>query len=255
MSKALACGHAAEVGVTGAVLAEMGFEGNDDVFQSSRGILASWSDDPDTQALFEGLGERFEIEETNLKRYSAGYPIQAPVHGLLGALHEHGIDVGQLERVEVELASHALSIVSDRQMSSISLIDMLVTALLRGNLSFHDVHPPPVHEASEAEDLRRLITISASELLDAQDLDSRQAIVTMTTTAGRVLRLPAVTAPWDHRTPPTWGDVEGKFRTSLEGIISDDRADSIVGSLAHLEELESLSKLFGAATNHDRSIR
>lgn len=242
MSKALACGHAAEVGVTAAVLARMGFEGNDDVFESQNGILACWSQDRDVFSLVEGLGERYEILETNLKRYSAGYPIQAPVYGLLTALRDNGLRVDELREIKVELASHALGIVSDRSMKSISLRDMLVVALLEGDLSFQLVHSTRVLGGASASSARSLITIGPSALLDDLNPDSRQAIVTLSTIDGRTIQTSPVSAPWDHSTPPMWSDVARKFRTSLPEM-SEENMDAIIDYVGRLDELPSIAPL------------
>src|SRR4051794_11841496 len=75
-------GMPATCGVTAASMVAYGFTGVDDVFAGERNFFEAFAPQPDPSRLIEGLGERFEIMSTNIKKWSVGSPAQSA----LGAL-------------------------------------------------------------------------------------------------------------------------------------------------------------------------
>src|SRR5437879_2675990 len=76
-------GMPARNGVTAATMVAHGFTGVDDVFSGERNFFAAYGRDPNPGELVRELGSTFEIMNTNIKRWSVGSPIQAPLDALL----------------------------------------------------------------------------------------------------------------------------------------------------------------------------
>jgi 2-methylcitrate dehydratase PrpD len=54
----------------------------DDVLSGSDNFFAAYGPQADPNGLIEGLGTRFEVERTNIKKWMVGSPIQAPLDAL-----------------------------------------------------------------------------------------------------------------------------------------------------------------------------
>ena len=71
-------GMPARNGVAAATMVASGFTGVDDVFSGERSFFVAYGRKPDTAMLVRDLGVKYEIMNTNIKRWSVGSPIQAP---------------------------------------------------------------------------------------------------------------------------------------------------------------------------------
>ena len=76
-------GMPARNGVSAAAMVAHGLSGVDDVFSGERSFFVAYGRDPKPEVLVEGLGESYEILRTNIKRWSVGSPIQAPLDCLV----------------------------------------------------------------------------------------------------------------------------------------------------------------------------
>ena len=81
-------GMPARNGVTAATMVAQGFSGVDDVFSGERNFFVAHKAPSHPEALVRGLGESYEILRTNIKRWSVGSPIQAPLDSLLDLMQE-----------------------------------------------------------------------------------------------------------------------------------------------------------------------
>jgi 2-methylcitrate dehydratase PrpD len=66
-----------------------GFTGVDDVFAGERNFFVAYGRKPDPTILTRKLGVDYEIMNTNIKRWSVGSPIQAPLDSLMDLIREH----------------------------------------------------------------------------------------------------------------------------------------------------------------------
>src|SRR3972149_6439004 len=83
-------GMPARNGVTGASMVAHGFTGVDDAFSGERNFFAAYGRAPKPAELTRDLGSTYAIMHTNIKRWSVGSPIQAPLDALLDLMREHG---------------------------------------------------------------------------------------------------------------------------------------------------------------------
>ena len=83
-------GKPAAGGVTAAFLVQSGWTGVDDVFSGPDNFFealaprANGAIKADPTMLVEKLGERYEITQTNIKKWTVGSPIQAPLDAIEG---------------------------------------------------------------------------------------------------------------------------------------------------------------------------
>ena len=84
-------GMPARNGVAAAAMVAHGFTAVEDVFAGERNFFVAYGRAPDPAVLVRGLGETYEIMHTNIKRWSVGSPIQAPLDSLAELIRSHRV--------------------------------------------------------------------------------------------------------------------------------------------------------------------
>ena len=83
-------GMPARNGAAAATMVASGMTGIDDVFSGERSLFHAFSStNANPELLTRGLGETYEIVNTNIKRWTVGSPIQAPLDSLSTLIKEH----------------------------------------------------------------------------------------------------------------------------------------------------------------------
>lgn len=82
-------GMPAHNGVQAALMVKSGFSGVDDVFSGENNFLATYSPDGNASELARGLGRDYEIMRCGIKCWSAGGPVQGPLHVLQDLIDQH----------------------------------------------------------------------------------------------------------------------------------------------------------------------
>ena len=95
-----------------------GFTGVDDVFAGERNFFVAYGRKPDPTILTRKLGVDYEITNTNIKRWSVGSPIQAPLDSLMDLIREHAIKADDVQRIVVRVAHQGANTVDNRVMSA-----------------------------------------------------------------------------------------------------------------------------------------
>ena len=120
-------------GVTSALLVQSGFTGVDDAFSGENNYFESFGPGVNPGLLIEELGSRYEIQHTDIKKYSVGAPIQAPLDALLILRERHGLRAADVEAVTAHVPDDRVLIVRDRDMPDVDLRHVLAVALIDGS--------------------------------------------------------------------------------------------------------------------------
>ena len=97
-------------------LVHLGATGVDDVLSGSRQRSVDHSANGAPTRLVDGVGERYEVLRTNIKTWSVGSPIQAPL-GALQLLFKHQpFDADHESQVTVRCAASEAALVNNREM-------------------------------------------------------------------------------------------------------------------------------------------
>jgi 2-methylcitrate dehydratase PrpD len=248
LTKAMTHGQSAYAGVTGALLASFGLEGNERILEAEHGIMDLWwTKRADIDEVTARLGEYYSITDTAFKYYSAGYPIHAPLYGALTLMRTHGIKTDQITRVRVGMGTQSAGIVDSRDTPSISLQAMLSLGMALGKLHYEDAHDEKALERADVQRLRGVIEIVRDADMDRRSPSTRAAWVEIATADGRTVKAPEQLAPghWELGGAP-WPDVEEKFTALVERRLGQKASRHIIELVRELENLTELSEL-GAA--------
>ena len=136
-------GFPARNGVTAAVLIQLGGTGVDDILAGSDNFLLAFAPNAKPEGLTDKLGERFEVSRTNIKKWTVGSPIQAPLDGLDAIRKKRSFEAADVRKLVVRLASSDANTVNNREMPDICLQHMMAVMLLDKTASFAAAHDKP----------------------------------------------------------------------------------------------------------------
>jgi len=92
-------------GLMAATLAEQGFRSADDILTNpDGGLLSTYSDGGRPDALTDGLGERWDLQDIALRRWPAASLLQTMITSLLALSDQHDIDAKEIAEVRVALS-------------------------------------------------------------------------------------------------------------------------------------------------------
>jgi 2-methylcitrate dehydratase PrpD len=221
MSKALfTAGNAAFAGVTGAVLASMGFEATEDILQGQGGIVSAWAQPGRTGELVRGL---FAVMGANSQLDAAGYPIHSAIEAALSLKTRHAIDVANIVRIQARLPEYPASVVNDRGMPTISLQHMVSVALVAGGHGYDDSHSAALLSHGDVLRLKNVVELTGDP--DFEVSQPRGAVVTLHLADGTTLE-ERVENPKGHRfrDPQTgWTESTEKWGSLLTSRIGEHR--------------------------------
>ena len=235
-------GMPARNGVMAALLVQSGFTGMRDVFQGERNFLEAYSPSPDSQELVRELGSRYEIMLTSIKKFPAGFPIQAAADALLLIMQRHGIRSQDVLRVAARLPEDGARTVNDRSMADINLQYVLAVILLDGRLTFAAAHDYGRMREREVLKMKARIRLEVDEELTRAALPA-QAIVELTTRDGRTLKEHVVSFRGAAENPMTTEEAEEKARGLMAPVLGSERVEKLLESMRGLESLTNLSAL------------
>jgi 2-methylcitrate dehydratase PrpD len=237
-------------GVAAATMVAHGFTGVDDVFSGERNFFQAYGAQPDPGKLADGLGERFEILGTNIKKWSAGSPAQSAIDALLHLMETKGVSAGSIKAITVRLPTGSDRTVDRTPAPDVNVQHLLAMLLIDGTLTFRSIHDHDRMRDPKILALRAKIQVVPSdELLHARP--RRQAIVEVETRDGarHTHRIVAVRGTADN--PMERAEVEAKAYDLMGGVLGRKRTERLIEAirdLAAVKDMARLRPLWQAAT-------
>jgi 2-methylcitrate dehydratase PrpD len=235
-------GMPARNGVAAAAMVAHGFTGVEDVFAGERSFFVAYGRKPDPAALVRGLGETYEVMNTNIKRWSVGSPIQAPLDSLADLIEKHQLKAEDVERLVVRVAHQGANTVDDRNMPDICMQHMGAVMLLDGGVSFRSSHDERRMRSPKVLALRRRIELVGDDAL-TQAMPSRQGVVEIKLRDGRELRHHTKAVRGTAENPMARAEVDAKGYDLMAPVIGSRRARKLCDALWRLEEIDDVRKL------------
>jgi 2-methylcitrate dehydratase PrpD len=235
-------GMPARNGVAAATMVAHGFSGVDDVFAGERNFFVAYGRAPDPAALTHGLGVDYEIMNTNIKRWSVGSPIQAPLDSLRDLIREHQIKAGDVERVVVRVAHQGANTVDNRAMPDICMQHMCAVMLIDGKVTFVSAHDEKRMRDRKVLALRSRIELRGDDALSAA-MPSRQGIVEITSRGGREFKHHTKAVRGSAENPMTRSEVDEKCYDLIAPVIGSTRARKLCDAVWRLEKVRDVRSL------------
>jgi 2-methylcitrate dehydratase PrpD len=235
-------GMPARNGVAAASMVAHGFSGVEDVFSGERSFFVAYGRSPTPEVLVQRLGEDYEILRTNIKRWSVGSPIQAPLDALSLLIKEHGLRADQVEKVVVRVAHQGANTTDNRNMPDICMQHMCAVMLLDGTVSFRSAHDEKRMRQPKVLELRKKILLQGDDAL-TRSMPSRQGIVEITLRDGRTLRNHVSAVRGTAENPMSRAEVDAKSYDLIAPVLGKARARKLCETVWNLEELSDVRRL------------
>jgi 2-methylcitrate dehydratase PrpD len=235
-------GMPARNGVTAATMVAAGFTGVDDVFSGERNFLDAYAPEPDPAQLADGLGERFEILATNIKKWPVGSPAQAALDALTVLMRDQNVVLADIETMEVQLPGRSARTVDNAPMPNLNVQHLMAMLLIDGTLSFDSIHDEKRMQDVAILALRRKIAVLASEEL-ANAMPRRQAIVSAKTRDGRNLYQRTIAVRGTADNPMTQEEIEAKALDLIAPVLGVHHGDAIIRVMRTLETMPDVAAL------------
>jgi 2-methylcitrate dehydratase PrpD len=235
-------GMPARNGVAAATMVASGFTGVEDVFAGERNFFVAYGRKPNPTLLTRGLGTVFEIMNTNIKRWSVGSPIQAPLDSLHALIAEHRVKAQDIEKVVVRVAHQGANTVDNRDMPDICMQHICAVMLIDGKLTFASSHDERRMRDRKVLALRRRIELFGDDALSAA-MPSRQGIVELRLRDGRELRHHTSAVSGTAEKPMTRAEVDEKSYDLIAPVIGKARARKLCDAVWKLEKVRDLRAL------------
>jgi 2-methylcitrate dehydratase PrpD len=133
-------GFPARNGVTTALLIQLGATGVDNIFFGSDNFFDAFGPQANPEGLIDKLGIFYQIANTNIKRWTVGSPVQAPLDALQYLMQQHPFKVSDVRKVIVTEATDEARTVNNREIPNICLQHLVALMMVKGTVSFQDSH-------------------------------------------------------------------------------------------------------------------
>jgi 2-methylcitrate dehydratase PrpD len=235
-------GMPARNGVTAALLVQAGGTGVDDVLSGADNFFQAFKPLNDPSMVIEALGERYEVMRTDIKKWTVGSPVQAPLDALSTLMQRHRFNGDAVQKVVVTVGAREASVVNARELADISAQHLLAVMLVDGTVTFKSSH-----DASRMSDpavLRQRAKISLVGDVELEKLLPRRVgIVEVTLSDGRNLSERVETVRGTAGNPMTREEIIAKARDLMVPILGAQKFEQLTTKVFGLESVRSLAEL------------
>lgn len=236
-------GMPARSGVTSALLVHAGWNGVDDVLSGRDNFLMASVPDGKVQPelLIERLGERYEIVGTNLKRWTVGSPVQAPLDAMEALLTRQPIDPNEVQ--EILLRSTPGSVVDNSDPPDINIQFAVALMLIDKTVTFRSVHDKPRMQDPAILRLRSKIVLAAPIQQRAGSNGERLPLLEVTLTDGRKLTQDTGPVLGTIANRMTQEQLAAKCRDLMTPVLGPGQTRRLIDQVFALEQVKDIREL------------
>jgi len=235
-------GMTARNGVTSALIVHAGFDGIDDIFSGVDNYFLAYAPNAHQDELVSQLGERYEIARTNIKKWTVGSPIQAPLDCMYNIFKKGSVNTADVKSVVVRLAGTEARVVDNREMPDICLQHLVAVMLMDKTVSFK-----AAHDKARMKDPATLAVRAKVQLVPSEELEkmepARQAIVEITLNNGTVLSERVNDVRGTVGNPMTREEVAQKCRDLVDPILGKANCTALIDKIWGLENVKDIREL------------
>jgi len=219
-----------------------GWNGVDDIFSGADTFFAAYAPKAQPDRLIDKLGERYEIAQTDLKKWSVGSPIQGPLDAIEAIRKKAPFEAGQVKRVTVRLAPSVAAVVDNRDIPDICLQHMVAVMLIDNTVSFHAAHDKTRMQDPAVLGERAKVNLVRDEEL-AKLLPQRETIVEIELNSGarQSERVSAVRGT--PRNPMTRDEVIEKASDLITPVLGREASNRLIETVLAIETVTDIRSL------------
>jgi 2-methylcitrate dehydratase PrpD len=236
-------GMPARNGVTAALFVQAGFSAVRNVFGGERSFFRAFSspDKPaDPSLLVKELGSRFEVMNSNIKKYCAGFPLQSALEGFLAILEENDLKPADIASILVRMRKSGADTVNDSDMPDLNIQYLYGLAMLERRIGFAAGHDEHRMRSAEMRALgRKTRAVFDPEIGEA----SHRSIVEVTLASGKTISKQVDSFRGKADNPLSTEEVAVKARDLIETVFAPAQASRVIDACLDLEKIGSIRAL------------
>jgi 2-methylcitrate dehydratase PrpD len=235
-------GMSARSGVTAALLVQLGWNGVDDIFSGPDNYFLAYAPAAEPARLVEELGERYEITQTDIKKWTVGSPIQAPLDAVETIRRRNPFDGDGVQRVVVRLAPTVAAVVDNRDLPDICLQHLIAVMLVDKTVSFGAAHDKERMRDAAVLRQRAKVDLIGDESLQRL-LPVRVAVVELTLADGRRFTERVEAVRGTPRNPMSRAEVVEKCRSLVAPVLGADTSTRLIETVLAIETVTNVRAL------------
>jgi 2-methylcitrate dehydratase PrpD len=238
-------GMPARNGITAALLVKSGWNGVDDIFSGPDNFFQAFAPKAQPERLIDKLGMRYEIAQTDVKKWAVGSPIQGPLDAVEAIRVQRSFEADEVKQVVVRLAPSVATVVDNRDIPDICVQHMIAVMLIDKTVSFHAAHDKPRMEDAAVLKQRAKVNLVRDEDL-ARLLPVREAVVDIEFSDGARLSERVSAVRGTPRNPMGRAEVIDKARDLVTPVLGRDtfaRLAETVFDIERVTDIRSLRRL------------
>jgi 2-methylcitrate dehydratase len=241
---------ATRAGVEGALLAQRGYTGPENVLDGKEGMFHCLGPDWDAAKLIGGLGDGFKISQCGMKAFPTEALTHAPITATLYLLREHDIAADDVKEVRIQTLARAADILSDpskydpqsKETADHSLPYCIAAAIVERRVTPREFKESKIFDPKVREQLKK-IKVEANPEFEKLFPRIQPCHVAIETADGRTFERRVDIPKGDPRDPMTEEDLRIKFDSLASPSFSEERRRRIRETVFHLESLENVGVL------------
>ena len=235
-------GMPARVGVTAALVVQSGWTGVEDIFSGKDNFFQAFGPEANPAGLVDGLGERYEITRTDIKKWTVGSPIQAVLDAMVILQQRHPFTANQVQQVTAKLAPLEAVTVNNREMPDICLQHMVAVMLLDKTASFRSAHDKErMQDPAILRERAKVQLVPDAEL--EKFLPTRAATVEITLTDGTKLSERVEAVRGTAKNPMNHDEVVAKARDLVGPVLGSATCEKLIEKIFAIETVKDVREL------------
>ena len=188
------------------------------------------------------LGSRFYVEETAIKTFPVGYPIQSPLAAFFILRDQHGLTAENVEHMLLRLPEDGARIVDSRAMPDVNVQHIMAVALVDGYIDFENSHSYERMSDPRVLAARERIELIADPALAVVEAP-RSGYVEITHSGGQRVDYFMSHAPGTPENPLDTEGVNAKVRGLMAPILGEARTETLIEQVNAIETVENVRDL------------
>ncbi len=248
MGKPLHAGHAAEAGMTSAILAGKGMTGADGMFEGARGFGKAMGRNVDWHALVDSLETEYTICRMTQKNHTCCGHTFAAIDAVLMLAKAHELSPDDISEITVGTYAKGVEICGNPDPQTVyqakfSIAYVISAALILGRVRFAAFKENLLHDSKMRATMAK-VRCYVDEEAEAAFPNRRSAIVRIRTHANKAFKHHAVTRKGDPDNPLSDAELEEKFREFSAPVIGDSAVEKLRQAVWSIDVNENLRNIF-----------
>lgn len=232
-------------GLVAALLAQQRFVATRQFLSAADGgLYHSYSNGGRPEAVTDGLGQRWELEQIALRLWPSATTIQGLITAMFDLVEKHGVGSDRVKKLRVSLGKTAFDMHGGFSRYT-GKFEALLSTHYAAAVVLHDRQLSLAQFEPARYNDPELVRFAAEQVEVRCDpsLEGVQALVEAEVAGGSTIAVRCDSPRGAPENPLTRAQIEDKFRTYARPRLPESRVEEVIGAVSRLEELGSTRRL------------